>query len=120
MRSSRWYFGAALAVAALASAPVASGSITFIAQPGDSAFCGTYDLCANLMPITAADGTSFGLVTDGSVTATLTDALTAGAVGVDWENWNSPPAVESTTPLIGISDGSTETIALSSAVEVFG
>jgi hypothetical protein len=121
MRNNKWYFGAALAVAALVSAPLASGSISFVTQPGNSVFCGVYDVCATLMPITASDETTFTSVTDGTVTATSSDTLTAAMVGAGWASWNTPPAVESSTPIVGFDAvDSGDTITLSQAVEVFG
>jgi hypothetical protein len=120
MKKNRWYLSTAFAVVAFVSAPAAYGSLSFVAQPGGTVFCGTYDVCTSLMPITAADGTTFSTVTDGIVTATLTDALLSQVVGVDWATWNTPPAVESATPNVGQTDGVTETIALSQAVEVLG
>jgi hypothetical protein len=84
--------------------------------------CGTYDLCTSLMPITVSNGATFTSVTDGTVTAISSDTLTAATVpSGGWNNWNSPPAVESSTPRVGFSDvDTTDTITLSQAVEVFG
>ena len=121
MRNSSWYGGAALVAAALMTAPMASATISFVSQPGDSVFCGVYDVCDHLMPITVSDGTTFTTVTDGTETATFSSALTAGTVPTSWSTWNSPPAVESSTPRVGEDIAATSlTITLSLAVEVFG
>ncbi len=105
-----------------AGASAQAGAFTTISQPGDSVFCGVYDTCASLMPITGSDGSTFTSVTDGTVTATSDDTLTAATVpGGGWNNWNSPPAVESSTPTVGFDDSdTTDTITLSQAVQVFG
>jgi hypothetical protein len=102
----------------LAGAHARAGVIT---QPANSVFCGVYDVCASLMPITAANSATFTSVTDGIVTATSSLTLTGATVPTTWSTWNSPPAVESSTPRVGFNaTAASDTLTLSQAVEVFG
>lgn len=102
----------------LSAAIPAFAQFTPISTPDAAYTSGTVAI-----PITAVNGTSLTSVTDGTMTMTLSTAMTAHTVpGGGWSTWNTPPATESATPrVLGVyTPLTTQTITLSQPTTTFG
>lgn len=83
----------------------------------------TYTSGTTVIPISAANGTTLGSLTDGTMTMTLSTNMSAQTVpGGGWSTWNSPPNAESATPrvLARYSSLATQTISFSQPTTAFG
>jgi hypothetical protein len=100
------------------AAPIFGQGFTPISTPG-----GSYTTSTTLIPITQANNTVLGSITDGVQTLTLSTPLTVHTVpGGGWSTWGSPPNTESATPkVLGTYNAVTsETITLSAPSYTFG
>jgi len=71
-------------------------SVTEISTPTPAYLAST-----TLLPITVADGTLVGSLSDAQLTMTISPVLEAGTVPAGgWSTWNFPPAVETSTPRV--------------------
>ena len=69
----------------------------------------------------AADGSLVSSVSDGTLTISYDTDLEQAGVPAVWQTWNTPPAVETATPNVGMTDFvSSLTSSFSSPVYVFG
>ena len=80
-----------------------------------------YLVSTTLLNFTDPDYTTITSLTGGGLTLTYDTPIDERTVPDSWNTWNTPPAVESTTPRVGTTDGvSTLTIHFSDALKVFG
>lgn len=88
-----------LAIAAFTCLTVGfSANAAFIAIPQPNA---SYTGSTTLIPITGADLSTIGSISDGNLTITFSPALQERTVPTTWSApWNSPPAVENATPRV--------------------
>jgi hypothetical protein len=108
----------AAAIFSIAVAGQLSAALVQIAQPN-----GAYTSSTNLLPVSAAELSNVNSLTDGTFTATFSEPLQVATVPTNWFNWGTPPTVESATPRVLITPGTTATlltITFSQAVSVFG
>lgn len=109
----------ALSLIALATTGIgARADFTPIAQPNAA-----YTSSTTLIDLGyIAEGTTgITSVTDGIQTVSFDAEMTKTTVGVDWSSWNSPPAVESSTPEVLFQTSSnTMTMSLSVPSTTFG
>jgi hypothetical protein len=92
-------------------------SFTPIPQPV-AAYTGA---TTNLAPSIPANGTSLTSLADATETINFSSSVIAGTVPTTFATWNSPPAVESSTPRVLIDGGATSlTLNLSHAARTFG
>jgi hypothetical protein len=91
-------------------------SFTAIAAPTLAYTSTTFNMAASI----PANGTTLTTLADGTETLTFSGTLTAGTVPATWTTWNTPPAVESSTPRIFGSDANSVTISLSAPAVTFG
>jgi hypothetical protein len=108
----------AAAIFSIAVAGQLSAALVQIAQPNAA-----YTSSTNLLPVTAAELSNVNSLTDGTFTATFSEPLQVATVPTNWFNWGTPPTVESATPRVLITPGTTATlltITFSQAVSVFG
>jgi hypothetical protein len=64
-----------------------------------------YVSSTTLLDFTDPEGTIVGGLSDGIETLIYGNSLTEYSVPVDWSNWGTPPAVETSTPQIGFTAG---------------
>jgi hypothetical protein len=108
----------AAAIFSIAVAGQLSAALVQIAQPNAA-----YTSSTNLLPVTAPELSNVNSLTDGIFTATFSEPLQVATVPTNWFNWGTPPTVESATPRVLITPGTTATlltITFSQAVSVFG
>lgn len=111
-------FPLALACVAMLAGVSARADFNPIPQPNAA-----YTSSTTLIDISGIpDGTTgIASVTDGTQTVSFDQSLEKGTVGAGWATWNSPPAVESSTPpvLFRVSTNSL-TLSLSVLSTTFG
>jgi hypothetical protein len=122
------YAGTGLLLCLLAAGPMWASTFTIIPQP-----TGAYTGSTALIPVSGADDTNVGFVSDGTLTVSF--AVTGGSacgggpstcmlienVPTGWATWGSPPNTESSTPTVLWSNGVTDlTMTLSTPVATFG
>ncbi len=92
-------------------------TFTPIAQPNAA-----YTSATTLIPITPPDGTVISSVSDGIETVSFSPTLTTATVPAGgWNNWNSPPNAETSTPRVVFNaTATTETFTLSTPAATFG
>jgi hypothetical protein len=105
----------AVAAAALLDCPLRADFIT-IPQPTDA-----YVNATTRLIFTDSDGTIIGGSTASGETAIYSSNLVEYTVPTTWTSWATPPAVETSTPRVGFTDGvSSLAISLSQPVKIFG
>ena len=81
-----------------------------------------YTSATHLIAITPPDGTVISSVSDGIETVSFSPTLTTATVpSGGWNNWNSPPDAETSTPRVAFNaTATTETFTLSTPAATFG
>ncbi len=81
----------------------------------------SYVSSTNLLDFTDPEGEIVGGISDGIETALYNNSLTEYTVPLNWTNWAAPPAVETSVPRVGFTDGfSSLLISLTRPVTTFG
>lgn len=112
----RALIGAGFFVTTLVSLP-ALAQFTSIATP-----TADYTSSTTVVTIPGANGSTTTTLTSGTETLTFGSSVSVRTVGINWSTWNSPPAVESSTPKIVTIDTALTslTITLSEPHTTFG
>jgi PEP-CTERM motif len=103
------------AVLSLTAATPAKADFVTFAQP-----TAPYTGATTNINITTADFASTTSISDGAMTVSFSQGMTALTVPTGWATWGSPPFTESATPRVLWTAGSGLTLTLSSAVNIFG
>ena len=104
-----------VAVVLLCRGPLRADFLT-ISQP-DAAYLKR----TTLLDFSGPDGTFINSLTGAGETLAYDSSLQEFTVPGTWRTWNTPPAVESTSPRVGFANGSSSlTITLSRAATTFG
>jgi hypothetical protein len=114
------FANARIALLGLLSAGLACSSLRAdfltISQPTAAYLSNT-----TLLDFTDLDGTITGGLSDGKETLIYSSSLIEYTVPGTWTNWDAPPAVESSTPRVGFTNGASSlVINLSAPARTFG
>lgn len=105
----------ALAAAALVNCPLRADFIT-IPQPTSA-----YENATTRLIFTDSDGTLIGGSAASGETVIYSTDLVEYTVPASWSSWGAPPAVETSMPRVGFTDGNSSlAISLSQPVRIFG
>jgi hypothetical protein len=103
----------------LGCVPALNAAFVQIPQPNAA-----YTSSTTLLPITAPDFTNLNTLSDANLTVTFSATMETFTVPTTWGTWNTPPAVETSTPRVlspfDFANVTSVTLSFSSPLSTFG